>query len=444
MQGQAPASTVAARPRGDAPRTLPPTPPMGRVTQGVLFHRDPLGFLSRARERYGDAFTMRMALVHAPMVVFADPRAIGQIAPADPSTGHTGQARRDLLGIVPPPGILGADGALHRTVRGRLAPVFAREALERHRDAMVKIAERHVDGWPRARPFQLFPRMRKIALDIFVRLLLGVRDEDRATALVLATRRMMWTGVNPPLPPPGEGDGLAGVFGKALFRRRRQPVERLLSAEIEARRGDRRPAGSDVIASLLEADPPLSTDEMLDELITLLMPAHESGPAGLTWVLDRLAREPEAAEHFAAAPDDDPRSDACVREALRLRPAVHSVVRLLIAPMDIAGHRLPPGVIATIPIPLVHRDPQAFPDPNAFRPDRFLSGGAAEGPHLPFGDGPRRCLGEALALIQIGSVLPAILRGVALQPLSPQPERMVVRGTVLAPHRGALAVAADR
>jgi hypothetical protein len=415
MQGQAPASTVAAPPRDDAPRTLPPTPPMGRVTQGVLFHRDPLGFLSRARERYGDAFTMRMALVHAPMVVFADPRAIGQIAPADPSTGHTG-----------------------------LAPVFAREALGRHRDAMVRIAERHVDGWPRARPFQLFPRMRKIALDIFVRLLLGVRDEDRATALVLATRRMMWTGVNPPLPPPGEGDGLAGVFGKALFRRRRQPVERLLSAEIEARRGDRRPAGSDVIASLLEADPPLSTDEMLDELITLLMPAHESGPAGLTWVLDRLAREPEAAEHFAAAPDDDPRSDACVREALRLRPAVHSVVRLLIAPMDIAGHRLPPGVIATIPIPLVHRDPQAFPDPNAFRPDRFLSGGAAEGPHLPFGGGPRRCLGEALALIQIGSVLPAILRGVALQPLSPQPERMVVRGTVLAPHRGALAVAADR
>jgi hypothetical protein len=188
----------------------------------------------------------------------------------------------------------------------------------------------------------------------------------------------------------------------------------------------------------------MSTDEMLDELITLLMPAHESGPAGLTWVLDRLAREPEAADHFTAAAGDDPRSDAFVREALRLRPAVHSVVRLLIAPMDIAGHQLPRGVIATIPIPLVHRDSQAFPDPDAFRPDRFLSGAAADAPLLPFGGGPRRCLGEALALIQIGSVLPAILRTVALQPLSPQPERMVVRGTVLAPHRGALAVAADR
>ena len=434
-----PSTATARREAGaDAGRgpPLPAGPPVGRVTQAVLFHRDPLGFLRRAQERYGDVFTIRMALVNRPMVVFTDPRAIGPVVPSDPSTAHTGEARLDILGIVPPPGILAADGEQHRAVRGRLQPLFAREA-------MAAIAARHVEQWPRGRPFQLFPRMRKITVDIVVRRLFGVRDEERATALVGATRRMLMTGINPPLPPPGEGDGLLGVFGKALLNRRRRPVDRLLSAEIEERRagGEDR---SDVIGALLRADPPLRMEEVLDELVTLLMPAHESGPAGLTWVLDRLGREPEHAERFAAADGLDAGQDAFVREALRVRPAVHSVVRRLIAPMEIAGTPLPPGVIATVPTLLVHRDAQAFPEPDTFRPERFESGTAGDAPYLPFGGGARRCLGEALALTAIGSVLPTILRRVRLRALSPQPERMVVRGTVAAPHRGALALASDR
>jgi cytochrome P450 len=254
---------------------------------------------------------------------------------------------------------------------------------------------------------------------------------------------MLWTGVNPPVPPPGERDGLAGVFGLWLLRRRRRPVDALLRAEIDARRAagqDR----SDVIGRLLGADPPLSTDEVLDELVTLLMPSHESGPAGQTWVLDRHAREPEFAECFATGADDDARSDAFIREALRLRPAVHSVVRKLTVPMEVLGQRLPAGVIASIPTVLVHRDPRAFPDPDAFRPERFDQGSPAEAPLLPFGGGARRCLGEPLTLIAIRTVLPAILRRVRLRPVSLQPERMVVRGTVAAPHRGALAIALER
>jgi cytochrome P450 len=416
---------------------------MGRLTQTVLFHRDPLGFLRRVQERFGDVFTMRMVLVHAPFVVFTNPRAIGDVVPSDPDRAHTGEARRDILGIVPPPGILGADGDQHRAVRGRLAPLFSRDALEGHRDAMARIADAHVQEWPRDRPFQLFPRMRRIVLDIFARLLLGVHDEERAVALVAATRRMLWTGVNPPLPPPGEGDGLVGRFGKAWFDRRREPVDEVLSAEIEARRaqGHNR---SDVIGVLLAADPPLAMDDVLDELVTLLMPAHESGPAGLTWVADRLARVPEFADQFASAGDDDARTGAFVRESLRLRPAVHSVVRRLTVPTEIAGQQMPAGVIATIPTVLVHRNPQAFPDPDAFRPERFASGTTNDAPDIPFGGGVRRCLGEPLALTAIRSVLPAILRRVRLRPLSIEPERMVARGTATAPHRGALAVATDR
>jgi cytochrome P450 len=93
---------------------------------------------------------------------------------------------------------------------------------------------------------------------------------------------------------------------------------------------------------------------------------------------------------------------------------------------------------------LVHRHPDAFPDPDVFRPDRFASEAADGAPDIPFGGGERRCLGEQLALTAIHSALPAVLRHVRLAPVSPEPERMVARGTAAVPHRGALAVAAQR
>jgi len=189
------------------------------------------------------------------------------------------------------------------------------------------------------------------------------------------------------------------------------------------------------------------------------MAGQEPPSAALTWLLDRLGREPEAAERFAAsdpaastAPDHlattsfdaDPDRDACVREALRLRPPVHSIMRRLTRPAVIAGRPLPGGVVAMAPMILLHRDPGAFPDAVRFDPGRWHDGGAGGGAFLPFGGGPRRCLGEPLARAQIATVLPAVLRRVRLAPLAPQPERMLIRGTVTMPRHGALVVARDR
>ncbi|MFL5818831.1 MAG: cytochrome P450 [Conexibacter sp.] len=130
-----------------------------------------------------------------------------------------------------------------------------------------------------------------------------------------------------------------------------------------------------------------------------------------------------------------------MRETLRVRPAVHSVARRLTTPLVLDGHRLPAGAVAVAPIVLLHRDPQAFPDPDAFQPERFVNGTLDDAPFLPFGGGARRCLGEPLAHALIAGVVPAILKQVHLRPVWPQPERMVVRGTVLVPHRSGVALA---
>jgi len=176
--------------------------------------------------------------------------------------------------------------------------------------------------------------------------------------------------------------------------------------------------------------------------MSLLMAAKEPPSIALTWLLDRLAGEPELARRFCADPEGE-LADAVVRETLRLRPPASGVLRRLRQPLEIGGLRIPAGATALVPSALVHRDPRSFADPDSFRVERWLEGQPPAGPFLPFGGGARRCVGEPLARAEIETVVPAILSRVRLTPLSTEPERMVQRATVLVPKRGLLARVAD-
>lgn len=421
---------------------LPPGPDAGALTQGALFHRDPLGVLRRCQARYGDVFTLRMPTMRH-MVVVADPSAVGVIASADPVVATTGAGRRRVLGMASPRSVLGADQEWHRIARQSVAPAFTPQALEPHREALEHLAAHHAGRWPRGRPFRLLPRVKTLADEAFVRFVLGIDDERRAGALLLAIRHMLWSPGTPPLPITSGDRGLLGMLGERLYRRRRAPVERLLGEELQMRRatGGPRDGALDVISCLLRADPPRTDGDIVDELLPLLMAGQEPAAIGMTWLLDRLARHPEAAERFS--PATDPASVAFADETLRVRPAVHSLVRPLRAPLTVAGHDLPAGVVLTLPIPLVHRDPRVFEEPAAFRPERFLGRPHPEA-FVPFGGGARRCLGQGLARLQAETLVPAILARVRLRPVSRDPERQIVRATVLPPHRSALMVAQAR
>jgi cytochrome P450 len=425
------------------PASLPPGPSAGAMTQGTLFHRDPLGVLRRCQARYGDVFTMRMPTMRH-MVVVADPSAVGVITGADPMVATTGAGRRRVLGIASPRSVLGADQEWHRIARQTVAPAFTPQALDPHRDAIARLAAEHAERWPRARPFRLLPRVKTLADDVFVRFVVGVADEERAAALVRAIRRMLWSPGTPPMPITSGDRGLLGVLGERVYRRRSAPVQRLLHQELAARRaaGGAHDGALDVISCLLRADRPARDDgEIVEEILPLLMAGQEPAAIGLTWLLDRLARHPDVAARFA--PASEPAHAAFVNETLRVRPAVHSVVRPLIAPLTVAGHELPAGVVLTLPIPLVHRDPRVFDAPDEFRPERFLDRRHPDA-FVPFGGGARRCLGQALAELQAATVVPAILQRLALRPVSRQPERQIVRATVLPPHRSGLVIAQRR
>lgn len=411
---------------------LPPGPDAGVLAQTVAFHRDPLAFLGAAQERYGDVFTIRL-LTARPLLVVADPAAVENLLAADPQSAHAGEARRRILPFASTRSIFGADGEQHRAARRRVAPALSEEAMDSRRPAIAQIAKRHASGWPRGRPFRLLPRTRALTDEIFVRLVLGVREADLAVGLIAAIRRMLWTPGNPPLTLPGPGDGAAGRLGVTLFERRQAPVARLLAEAIEARRND--PSGEvDVLGCMVGADPQLSTAAIVDELMSLLMAAQEPPAIALAWLLDRLGREPGLAKGFR----EDPRSDssaALVREVLRLQPSASAALRRLTEPMQVERWLLPAGATTMAPTSLLQRDSRQYDEPERFRPQRWL-GERASGTYFPFGGGARRCVGEPLARAEIEAALPALLGEVRIVPLSRQPERMVQRATVLVPRRG--------
>jgi cytochrome P450 len=420
---------------GAAIRSLPPGPDLGVLGQTVAFHRDPLSFLRTQQAEHGDVFVLRL-LSARPLFVVADPEAISLLLDSDPRSAHAGEARRQILPFASTRSIFGGDEEAHRAARARIAAAMSAEAIAPKRAAMARIAERHALGWPRGRPFRLLSRLRTLADEIFVRLVLGVRDETIADDLIDAIGQMLQTPGNPPVTLPGKGDGLAGELGQKLFERRQRPVVEQLSRAVEARRADAAD-DTDVLGCMVAARPALETAAIVEELMSLLMAAQEPPSIALTWLLDRLAREPDLAERFRTAPGGE-LADAVIRETLRLQPPASGVLRTLRGPLEVGGWVLPSGADVLVPSTLPHRDPRTFAAPDEFRIERWADGADAAGPFFPFGGGARRCIGEALAHAEIETVVPAVLGAVRLRPLAAEPERMVQRATVLVPRRGLL------
>jgi len=419
----------------------PPGPGGGVLTQTIAFHRDPLEFLRRQQEELGDVFQIRL-LTARPTFVVTEPAAVESLLGADPERAHAGQARRAVLPFASDRSVFGGDADAHRAARARIAPALAPDSIDARREEMTAIAERHASQWPLGRPFRLLSRLRTLCDEVFVRLVLGVRDEEIAAELIEAIGRMLRTPGNPPVTLPGRGDGLMGELGQALFEQRQAPVAAALGRAVEARRAD---AGRnsedgdevDVLGCMVADDAELSTEQIVDELMSLLMAAQEPPSIALAWILDLLARQPELAEGFVADPRSA-RSDAIVREVLRLRPPASGSLRRLLEPMPVEGRELPAGATVLLPTSLVHRDPRGYRDPARFKPERWLADITPSWPFFPFGGGARRCVGEALARAEIETVVPAVLRTLRLTPVASEPERMVQRATVLVPQRSLL------
>jgi cytochrome P450 len=277
--------------------------------------------------------------------------------------------------------------------------------------------------------------MQALTLEVIMRAVFGVRDERLKTHIASL---LDWTTD----PARLALVVLAGPdrVGK-LFTRVRVPVDEMLRAEIARRRAAPDLDEREDILSMLLAGSQMDDATLVDELITLLVAGHETTATALAWALERLARHPSAWERLRSGDEDY--LDAVVKETLRLRPVVPIVLRLLKAPMEIAGYELPAGVAVAPCILLMHTRADIYPEPLAFRPERFLEQPAGTYTWIPFGGGVRRCLGASFAIFEMKAVLRAVAAGIErLEPDRAAGERVTRRAVTLVPARGARVIAA--
>ena len=299
-------------------------------------------------------------------------------------------------------------------------------------------------------PFAIRPRMQAITFEVILRAVIGVSDAARLAGLrdllpqlIDFTVWDMWAvWLFPRL--------LDTPLGRRHRSQRVRPeVDRLLYEEIAAHRTD--PAGHDDILALLvrardEHNQPLSDENLLDQIITLLLAGHETTTTGLAWACERLTRHPEALQRLnrELGAGEDAYLDAVVNETLRVRPVIDGVWRKLTAPATVAGYRVPAGTLVFPAIVLVQTSREAFPDPHEFRPERFLDGSPDPYTFIPFGGGTRRCIGAAFAVMEMKTVLSTVLQRVALTAPDRRPEQPRSHHVTQIPARGARVIATAR
>src|SRR2546423_4884606 len=433
--------------------TLPPGPRLPRFVQTLGFIFAGPRFLDGCRRRYGDVVTMSTAFDSNFVMVF-DPDLLKKVFQAPPDRLRAGEANALLGQILGERSVLVLDGAEHLRQRKLMLPPFHGKRLKTYEDTMRAAADRAIDSWPVGEPFTLMPTMQQVTLDVIMHAVWGVEEGPHAEELKRRVRAV--------IEPLSRRFGVVvlalsgGRFGdrKAVqrFEARRRELDAMIYEEIAQRRAatdlDER---DDVFSMLLgardEDGEPRTDQELRDELVTLLVAGHETTATGLSWAFELLLHTPRVMQKLkdSMAEGDETYLDAVVKEALRLRPVVPGIGRVVRGePFELGGYTVPEGVEINPSIGVIHRRGDRYPQPGEFRPERFLEEDAPDTyTWVPFGGGTRRCLGASFALLEMKVVIKRVLERTELRAVGAKPEKVERRGITLVPREGVRVVRAS-
>jgi cytochrome P450 len=399
------------------------------------------------RARFGDPFLLRAFNGDIVMTGRAD--LVKAIFGANPDA-FAPFGVKAVAPVVGEQSLLILGGEAHRRQRKLLMPPFHGARMRAYAETMREVTVRRLEAAAgSSADASLQDLAQQITLEIIVRAIFGVEEGAEVEAIadgIVATV----DAVHPAfLFMPWLQRELGGFGPYARFRRAFERGDRELQELIEARR--RRPAGDDILWMLLEArhddGAPMSDAHLRDELRTLIVAGHETTAMTIAFLVDNLYRSPHA---LARARDEAvqvegsaasalatlPYLDAVAKETLRLRPIVTEVMRTLRVPMALGDVEAPAGMHLGVSMALAHFDPEVYPDPQAFRPERFLERQFTPAEYLPFGGGSRRCIGAAFADMEIRIAMATLLASFDVTLRSPEPAVPVRRNITMGPAGG--------
>lgn len=417
----------------DLNTSLPPGPKSSSLVQTWRYARNPLPLLDECATQFGDMFTIRLLGTHT-WVFLWSPALIKTLFTLPAELGHAGEANASVFGPISGSStVFTIDEHAHLARRRLLLPQFHGDRMQVYFTQVRDIAAQAVARWPKQGFFPMHAETQQITLATIVRAVFGI-EADRADAetsgLIEALTRLANDAVGSSLllarglqidlgrwSPWGRLMAIVRRADAALFRE----IARRRAAPVD-------PARQDILSLLLQTrqddGSPLTDRQVRDELVTMLMAGHETSGTALAWAFERILSSPEVEARLraelASVVGTEPLSaahlprleylDATIKESLRVRPIMPAGGgRVLQKPLEVGGHVIPAGVLLINGVYLLHRRPELYPEPDAFKPERFLGKRIDPYEWTPFGGGVRRCLGMAFALFEMKVVVATVL-----------------------------------
>jgi cytochrome P450 family 110 len=436
--------------------SLPDGPKSPDALQMLQWVTRPFSFMRSCKRRYGDRFTVTLSRRLGPLVFVSHPDALQIILTGDDSDlfdapGELNVLVEPLLGSQ---SLIGLSGARHRRMRQLLMPSFHGERMRSYGQLIRDITEEVASELIAGKAFPVRASMQKISLRVILRAVFGLNQGPRYQQLERLLVAMLDRMSNPLslsalfFPILRQDFGPASPWG--IFVRNRAQVDRLIYDEISERRSHPDASRSDILTLLLsardEAGEGLTDSELRDELMTLLVAGHETTATALTWALYWIYKWPAVRERLLhelqgldGALDPGalfrlPYLNAVCCETLRIYPVgLLTFPRRTKARLDFMGSTLEAGTIVAGCIYLAHHREEVYPDPDEFKPERFLERRYSPYEYLPFGGGVRRCIGMAFAQFEMKLVISSLLSSVDLALANTRSVRPIRRGLTSGP-----------
>lgn len=414
---------------------------MPRALQSLAFLTRQPAFMRRARNRYGDMFSVKI-FGFPGFVILSDPDLIKQMYTEDVKVLHAG-TESPLEAVLGAHSLLTIDEDYHLSQRRLLLPAFHGERMRGYVDVFAEIADREFDSWPSGEEFAVLPAMQRITLQAILRTVFGAHGAS-LNRLETLMPEMVNLGQRLVLIKALQKDwGPRSPWGRFL-RLKAEMVEEVQGLVDEARADANIEERGDVLAILVQAkhedDTPMADEEIIDQLFTLLVAGHETTATTLAWCVERLRRNPHVLQKVTQSvrAGDTDYLDAVISETLRMRPTVNFAVRIAMRDYEIGGYVVPKGTRFASNPALTHDDPRLFDDPRSFVPERFLDGRPSSYAYIPFGGGVRRCIGAAFAQMEAQVVMRRLLERFDLVPTEAPDEPWRFHGVTFVPQQGGM------
>ncbi|MHB8234529.1 MAG: cytochrome P450 [Solirubrobacteraceae bacterium] len=432
--------------------TLPSGPPLPAPLQTYLIWRWPFSYLQACRRRYGTRFTTNITS-HPPLVFLSNPTEIRAVLTAPADVLHPGEGAATIESLVGDRSFMLQESEQHLCGRRAVLRPLSVRALQTQTERLEAIASSEVARWPRRGAFALHPHLRRLTLQTLLHTVSSATEPAARARVALLRERlleMLTVTASAVLPEPLLRHG-PGLRTWKRFLADRVLVDELLYEIIDDRvRCEDHPG--DLLDRLLAATnpdgAPSSPRQVRDNLMSIILAGHETTASQLAWGFQLLAHNPRVQARVIEELDAGQGGDyltATVKEILRHRPVfLFAIPRAVNKPIEISGWRYERPAHLLGCIYLLHHDPVFYPQPDEFRPERFLGPAPAPQPWLPWGGGRKRCPGLHLATLEIETVLRIVLESMTVEPASERIERPRWRSVIVTPHAGSRVILRPR